>query len=182
MSDRAYDQGVADGIRSGNTGLHELSKQIADLHSKLQAAEGKIELARDVLDRRYRADAANGVSHTTAVQVALAILTEPTNAGGIASEGGSAEAANPRKEKADAPSAEAGDAKDPWSARVQASIDALTQPDQPDWQALAGELAEKGQVFLDADSSDAMQATAEDLQGALARYDEATAQHSGEER
>ncbi len=106
----------------------------------------------------------------------------PANAEGIASEGGSAEAANPRKEKADAPSAEAGDAKDPWSARVQASIDALTQPDQPDWQALAGELAEKGQVFLDADSSDAMQATAEDLQGALARYDEATAQHSGEER
>jgi hypothetical protein len=30
---------------------------------------------------------------------------------------------------------------DAWSARVQASIDALTEDDQTDWQALAGELA-----------------------------------------
>jgi hypothetical protein len=75
----------------------------ADLRSKLDAAEGRIERAREAL--------ANAVvdEHWQAkmlfVTDALAILSEP-NAEGIASEGGSA--ANPRDLAADAPSAGVG--------------------------------------------------------------------------
>ena len=89
MGDRTYDQGVADGIRSGNTGLHELSKQITDLRAKLEAAEGLIELARAHVETTLSFPGMSGAWHGSRNKQLEAIL-EPANAEGIASEGGSA--------------------------------------------------------------------------------------------
>jgi len=141
-------------------------------------------------------------------QEAFAALAEPANAEGIASEGGLAQAANPDGFRADAPSAEAGQqkaiyerwalpssqggpislkpdqqalagAEDPWPARVQASLDALTGPD---WQALAGELAETGDRLIAEYKQEedeygfpfnfALRQAHRDLLAALARYHE----------
>lgn len=104
MSDRAYDQGVADGIRSGNPGLHELSKQIADLRSRLGVAEGRIEQAHLALQKgKLKALVWPRTGNTCAedlletVKAGLVIL-EPANAEGIASEGHDAEP-DPREEE-----------------------------------------------------------------------------------
>ena len=107
--------------------LHE-PNEIADLRSELeasratrakergreaatyrrwQAAEGRIERAREKLLVRWVDGSV--LTHKQMIDRALGILTEAANAEGIASEGGSAQAANPReKGMADAPSAEAG--------------------------------------------------------------------------
>jgi hypothetical protein len=66
-----------------------------------------------------------------------------------------------------------------WSARVQASIDALTQPAQPGWQALAGDLAEVVAGAIEELSSEGYDVSEE--KAVLARYHEAAAQHGEEE-
>jgi len=89
MNDRAYDEGVRDGIRSGNPGLHELSKQIADLSSKLKAVEEALER-----DRGPGVVGTEGSHEEYAVREALAILSESANAGAVPSTettGGEAE-------------------------------------------------------------------------------------------
>jgi len=66
MGERNYNQGVADGIRSCNPALRELSKQITDLRSRLAEVERKHgelhdELAAEFTDRMVaeaRAEAA----------------------------------------------------------------------------------------------------------------------------
>jgi hypothetical protein len=78
-----------------------LEAENAELHSKLEAAEGRIEQTRKFVKLR--------VHHSSMYYRALLdILSEPANAEGIASEGGSAKAANPHEVLTDAPSAEAG--------------------------------------------------------------------------
>jgi hypothetical protein len=184
--------------------LHE-PNEIAVLRSKLKAAEGKIARAREAL--------ANAVvdEHWQAkmlfVTDALAILIQPANAEGIASEGGSGGGAKRRQElirqgKMLSKEDLAEDYPDEpdgaeeryekferesagWSARVQASIDALTQPDRPDWKARAGDLAHLlalAQPYIQAsERSYARWLTGASSQ-ALARYHEAIDQHGGEER
>ena len=76
MNDRAYDEGVRDGIRSGNPGLHELSKQIADLSSKLKAVEEALER-----DRGPGVVGTEGSHEEQAIREALAILTKPAAQG-----------------------------------------------------------------------------------------------------
>jgi len=78
-----------------------------------------------------------------------------------------------------------GGAEDPWPARVKASVEALTH-DQPDYQALAGKLAEwyeKYRAALASRPIDQMGASwaMQNLDAAFARYHEATAQHGGRE-
>jgi hypothetical protein len=177
----------------------DLRAKNADLHTKLKAAEGRIERAREAL-KQYRMDPDLGAA--VANEDALGLLSEPANAEGIASEGGSASAANPHeKETADAPSAEAACDHayyaDPidggWEGYEGACHDcdwrsgnvtadkgkarddarryheSLVEPAQPGWQALAGELAEAMGRERLSDAG----------VEALARYHEA-AQHSGE--
>jgi hypothetical protein len=80
--------------------------EIADLRSELEAAEGRIERARERL--KLGENAQGHVPHAhNAIVAALKELSEPANAEGIASEGGSAKADNPHKVLTDAPSAEA---------------------------------------------------------------------------
>jgi hypothetical protein len=64
-----------------------------------------------------------------------------------------------------------------WSARVQASIDALTRSDQPNWQALAGDLADA--LLLAAHSQATEAVVVMGAKQALADYHEAITQHSG---
>jgi len=161
-----------------------LEAENADLRSKLQAAEGRIARAREeaqaivaYADTKFAGDCAERErvrqgGKRLAAKVLLTVLDQPANAEGIASEGGSAQAANPREVPTDAPSVEAvvgilkGYERIPWEGA-----------DQTDWQALAGELAEglgvAGHAHL-AHYDAAVVATA------LARYHEAIAQHGGE--
>lgn len=67
-----------------------------------------------------------------------------------------------------------------WSARVQASIDALTH-DQPHWQVLAGDLAHLlalAQPYIQASNRSYGQWLTDASSQALARYHEAIAQHT----
>ena len=86
--------------------LHE-PNEIADLRARLEAAEGLIAAARSKLQTLPASP--RTLMALEAIDAAQDVLSEPANAEGIASKGGSAQAANPRKEKADAPSAEAGE-------------------------------------------------------------------------
>ena len=85
MNDQTYDEGVRDGIRSGNPGLRELSKQINDLGSKWEAAEGRIERARDVLPTEAQAGDSLWATLYIAVCTTRRIL-EPANAEGTEGE------------------------------------------------------------------------------------------------
>jgi len=84
--------------------LHE-PNEIADLRARLEAAEGLIAAARSKLQTLPASP--RTLMALEAIDAAQDVLSEPANAEGIASKGGSAQAANPQKEKADAPSAEA---------------------------------------------------------------------------
>ena len=147
MNDRAYDEGVRDGIRSGNPGLRELSKQIVDLRAKLEAAEGRIKRAREKLLTRWVDGSV--LTHKQMIDRALDTLAEagqPTTEGGDASWTGQANrsATDPSTACSPAPSPTGGGAitsdeqerRNAWASAAAFS----TQADR--WQALAGELAE----------------------------------------
>jgi hypothetical protein len=160
--------------------VEALEAKIADLRTKLEAASAAEERMNDAF-AGCRERLSQEIRHREAaegrIEQARAAL-EPANAEGIASEGGSAEtAANPRDLPTDAPSAEAGVVVDP----------------SPDWQALAEELAKTLELVDDGGDNEWLgddEATDFSLSGAdrrcinaaLARWREAIAQHSGEER
>jgi hypothetical protein len=89
-----------------NDAFAECRERLSQEIRQREAAEGRIERARHELAVSFNDQRPGGAED--ARREALRRLSEPANAEGIASEGGSAQAANPREAGTDAPSAEAG--------------------------------------------------------------------------